>query len=115
MHLRLSDPRHRDWLLAGLLAVVSNLLRSGWPAAPDIIPLEKGALFATAVSASVAFRRQYPAAVGAAAQGMVWLDFTLWHDLTVGAWTVAWFCALYGLAVWASPPAASPRARHSWW
>lgn len=24
-------------------------------------------------------------------------------DLTAGAWTVAWFCALYGLAVWASP------------
>jgi len=101
VHLRLSDPRHRDWLLAGLLAVLSNL--QIWLAGGAGHHPWRGALFATAVSASVAFRRQYPAAVGILAQVLVWLDFTLWHDLTVGAWTVAWFCALYGLAVWASP------------
>jgi signal transduction histidine kinase len=101
VHIRLSDPRHRDWLLAGLLAVLSDL--QIWLAAGAGHHAWRGALFATAVSASVAFRRQYPATVGIVAQGLMWLEFTLWHDLTAGAWTVAWFCALYGLSVWASP------------
>ncbi len=101
VHLGLSDPRHRDWLLAGLLAVLSNL--QIWLAGGAGHHAWRGSLFATAVSASVGFRRQYPATVGILAQGLMWLDFTLWHDLTAGAWTVAWFCALYGLAVWASP------------
>ena len=101
MHIGLSDPRHRDWLLAGLLVVLSNL--QIWLAGGAGHHAWRGALFATAVSASVAFRRQYPATVGVVAQGLMWLDFTVWHDLTAGAWTVAWFCALYGLAVWASP------------
>jgi signal transduction histidine kinase len=101
VHLRLSDPRHRDWLLAGLPAVLSNL--QIWLVGGTGQHAWRGALFATAISAAVAFRRQYPATVGIAGQGLMWLNFSLWHDLTAGAWTVAWFCALYGLAVWASP------------
>jgi signal transduction histidine kinase len=101
VHLRLRDPRQRDWLLAGLLTAASLLqifLAGGAGHHPW-----RGALFATAVSAAVAVRRQYPTTVGVGAQGLMWLDFNLWHDLTAGAWTIAWFCALYGLAVWASP------------
>ncbi len=101
VHIGLSDPRHRDWLLAGLLVVLSDL--QIWLAGGAGHHAWRGALFATAVSASVAFRRQYPATVGIFAQSLMWLDFNFWHDLTAGAWTVAWFCALYGLAVWASP------------
>ena len=101
VQLRLSDPRHRDWLLAGLLAVLSNL--QIWLAGGAGHHAWRGALFATGVSASVGLRRQYPATAGIVAQVLMWLDFTVWHDLTAGAWTVAWFCALYGLAVWASP------------
>jgi signal transduction histidine kinase len=101
VQLRLSDPRHRDWLLAGLLAVLSNL--QIWLAGGAGHHAWRGALFATGVSASVGLRRQYPATAGIVAQVLMWLDFNIWHDLTAGAWTVAWFCALYGLAVWASP------------
>jgi signal transduction histidine kinase len=101
VHIGLSDPRHRDWLLAGLLVVLSDL--QIWLAGGAGHHAWRGALFATAVSASVAFRRRYPATAGVVAQGLMWLEFSLWHDLTAGAWTVAWFCALYGLAVWASP------------
>jgi signal transduction histidine kinase len=101
VHLRLSDPSHRDWLLAGLLVVLSDL--QIWLAGGAGHHAWRGALFATAVSAAVGCRRQYPATVGIGAQALMWLDFNFWHDLTAGAWTVAWFCALYGLAVWASP------------
>jgi signal transduction histidine kinase len=101
VYIRLSDPRCRDWLLAGLLAVLSNL--QIWLAGGAGHDAWRGALFATAVSVAVGFRRQYPATGGIAAQALMWLDFNLWHDLTAGAWTIAWFCALYGLAVWASP------------
>jgi signal transduction histidine kinase len=30
------------------------------------------------------------------------LDFLTWHNLAAGGWTIAWFCSLYGLAVWSS-------------
>jgi signal transduction histidine kinase len=103
VHLRLSDPRHRDWLLAAVFVVLTQLqigLAGGGgphPLIPD--------LFATAACALVAFRRRYPAAIGVIVQGLMAVEFNLWHGLTAGAWTIAWFCALYGLAVWAAPRA----------
>ena len=30
------------------------------------------------------------------------LNFLTWHNLAAGGWTIAWFCSLYGLAVWSS-------------
>jgi signal transduction histidine kinase len=30
------------------------------------------------------------------------LDFDTWHNLQLGGWTIAWWCSLYGLAVWSS-------------
>jgi signal transduction histidine kinase len=36
------------------------------------------------------------------AQAIVVLDFDTWHNLQLGAWTIAWWCSLYGLAVWST-------------
>jgi signal transduction histidine kinase len=100
MHLRLGDKRQRDWLVAGILAAASLLQLSLGPGAVHQQVL--GSLLATAVCATVAFRQRYPAAAGVAAQGISALDFSTWHDLQAGGWTIAWFCSLYGLAVWSS-------------
>ena len=61
-----------------------------------------GALFAVVTCATVGFRQRYPATAGMTAQGLMALDFLTWHNLAAGAWTIAWFCSLYGLAVWSS-------------
>ena len=66
------------------------------PVHPQVL----GSLFATAVCATVAFRQRYPATAGMTAQGLMALDFDTWHNLAAGGWTIAWFCSLYGLAVW---------------
>jgi len=60
------------------------------------------ALIAVATCATVPFRQRYPATAGVTAQGLMALDFLTWHNLAAGAWTIAWFCSLYGLAVWSS-------------
>ena len=61
-----------------------------------------GAVFAVATCATVAFRQRYPTTAGVTAQGLMALDFLTWHNLAAGGWTIAWFCSLYGLAVWSS-------------
>jgi signal transduction histidine kinase len=100
MHLRLSDKRQRDWIVAAVLTVASLLQISLGPGPMHQQAL--GALFATAACATVAFRQRYPATAGVTAQGVLALDFLTWHNLAAGGWTIAWFCSLYGLAVWAS-------------
>src|SRR6185312_8034588 len=61
-----------------------------------------------AVTASVAVRRRYPAAVGIGVQALLVVASAL-SISTPPAGTgpplvaVAWFCALYALAAWASP------------
>jgi signal transduction histidine kinase len=100
MHLRLSDKRDRDWIVAAVLAVASLLQISLTPGPAGQQAL--GALFAVATCATVAFRQRYPATAGVTAQGLMALDFLTWHNLAAGGWTIAWFCSLYGLAVWSS-------------
>jgi len=100
MHLRLGDKRQRDWLVAGVLAVASLVQLSLGPGPVRAQVL--GSVFATAVCATVAFRQRYPTTAGVTAQGIVVLDFDTWHNLQFGGWTIAWWCSLYGLAVWSS-------------
>jgi signal transduction histidine kinase len=100
MHLRLPDRRQRDWLVAGILAAVSLLQL--WLGPGAIHQRVLGSVFATAICGTVAFRQRYPATAGVTAQGITALDFHTWHNLPAGGWTVAWFCSLYGLAVWSS-------------
>ena len=101
MQLRLSDRRQRDWLVAGFLTAVSLLQISLGPGAVHQKVL--GSVFAIAICATVAFRQRYPATAGVVAQGVSALDFYTWHNLAAGGWTIAWFCSLYGLAVWSTP------------
>jgi signal transduction histidine kinase len=96
----LRDKRQRDWLVAGVLAAVSLLqlsLEQG-PVHAQVL----GSVFATAVCATVAFRQRYPTTAGVAAQAIMVLDFDTWHNLQFGGWTIAWWCSLYGLAVWST-------------
>ncbi|HUA40564.1 MAG TPA: sensor histidine kinase [Streptosporangiaceae bacterium] len=97
----LADPRRRDWLYASLLLLASVLqIAFADGAGPHpLIP----ALFASAVCVIVAVRRRYPGSVGMLAQALMATEFNIWHGLTAGGWTIAWFCALYGLAVWSAP------------
>jgi signal transduction histidine kinase len=100
MHLRLGDKRQRDLVVAGILAAASLIQVSLTPA-----PLRQQVLasvIAVATCATVAFRQRYPATAGVTAQGLMALDFLTWHNLAAGGWTIAWFCSLYGLAVWSS-------------
>jgi len=100
MRLRLSDKRQRDWIVAAVLAVASLLQISLGPG--PVHQQALGALFAVVTCATVGFRQRYPATAGMTAQGLMALDFLTWHNLAAGAWTIAWFCSLYGLAVWSS-------------
>ena len=100
MRLRLSDKRQRDWIVAAVLAVASLLQISLGPG--PVHQQALGALFAVTTCATVGFRQRYPAAAGMTAQGLMALDFLTWHNLAAGGWTIAWFCSLYGLAVWSS-------------
>jgi len=100
MRLRLSDKRQRDWIVAAVLAVASLLQISLTPG--PVRQQALGALFAVATCATVGFRQRYPATAGVTAQGLMALDFLTWHNLAAGGWTIAWFCSLYGLAVWSS-------------
>ena len=92
MHLRLSDKRQRDWIVAAVLAAASLLQISLTPGPVGQQAL--GALFAVATCATVAFRQRYPASAGVTAQGLMALDFLTWHNLAAGGWTIAWFCSL---------------------
>jgi len=100
MRLRLSDKRQRDWIVAAVLAAASLLQISLVPG--PVHQRVLGALFAVAACATVGFRQRYPATAGVTAQGILALDFLTWHNLAAGGWTIAWFCSLYGLAVWSS-------------
>jgi signal transduction histidine kinase len=98
--LRLSDRRQRDWLVSGVLAGASLLQL--WLVSAPLGQRAVGSVFAVAICATVAFRQRFPASAGVAAQGIIAADFSTWHNLTAGGWTIAWFCSLYGLAVWSS-------------
>ncbi len=100
VHLSLSDKRQRDWLLAGVLGAASLLQL--WISPGSVRQQLLGSAFAVVICATVAFRQRYPAMAGVTAQGVSALDFNTWHNLPAGGWTIAWFCSLYGLAVWSS-------------
>jgi signal transduction histidine kinase len=100
VHLSLADKRQRDWLVAIVLGVVSLVQIALGPG--TVRQQLLGSAFAVVTCATVAVRQAYPTAAGVTAQGLMALDFVTWHNLAAGGWTVAWFCSLYGLAVWSS-------------
>jgi Bacterial regulatory proteins, luxR family len=66
MHLRLSDKRQRDWIVAAVLAAASLLQISLTPG--PVSQQALGALFAVATCVTVAFRQRYPATAGVTAR-----------------------------------------------
>ena len=91
-----------DQLLAAVLFVAAELqcllaadaLSRGWSGALMMVA-------SAAVTLGVGVRRRWPGAVGIGTQAL--LVTTGWFvSLPVGAVAVAWFCALYALAVWTS-------------
>jgi signal transduction histidine kinase len=95
------DPLTLDLSLAALLTVVAQLeVWLGGGAAHDRVVATVVALVATA---SVAVRRRYPTIVGIVVPILYALELTFWGDPQIIAASVAYFCALYALAVWTQP------------
>jgi signal transduction histidine kinase len=95
-----TDPVRLDVLLAAslfALAEIQVMLSEG-------SPVHRLALAAACgiVTASVAVRRRWPTAVGFGVQGFLVVCVPL-ISLPAGPVTIAWFCALYALAVWTRP------------
>jgi len=91
------DPVRLDAVLAGALLVIGEVQVAfngahGWALFSEVATVAVAA-------GSVAIRRRYPGAVGIGVQALMVAEGELGH-LPAGAVTVAWFCALYALAVW---------------
>jgi signal transduction histidine kinase len=95
------DPLRFDWLIAGALTLGAEL--EVWLG--GVAPHEQGltALLGPIVTGSVAVRRRYPTAACVSAGAVVSLFAAFWGEPSVLSIAIGWFCALYGLAVWARP------------
>jgi signal transduction histidine kinase len=96
MRVRL-DAARKDLLLTGalLIGVVLQAALLSMARSERVATLVVGG----AVCGSVAIRRRFPLAVGLSVQTTLVVTGLFWK-LPVGPVTIAWFCALYALAVW---------------
>jgi signal transduction histidine kinase len=96
-----TDPLTLDRTLATLLTVGAELqIWLGGSAGHHRVA---AALVAPAVTASIAVRRRYPTLVGIGVPVLTAFELALWGDPQIVANAVAYFCALYALAVWTPP------------
>ncbi len=95
------DPLTLDRTLATLLTVGAEL--QVWLGGSAAHHRVAAALVAPAVTASVAARRRYPTLVGIGVPVLTAFELALWGDPQIVANAVAYFCALYALAVWTPP------------
>ncbi|TML85490.1 MAG: sensor histidine kinase [Actinobacteria bacterium] len=95
------DPLTLDRTLATLLTVGAEL--QVWLGGGAGHHRLAAALVAPAVTASVALRRRYPTLVGIGVPVLTAFELALWGDPQIVANAVAYFCALYALAVWTPP------------
>jgi signal transduction histidine kinase len=95
------DPLTLDRALAALLTVGAEL--QVWLGGSAGHHQVAAALVAPAVTASVAVRRRYPTLVGIGVPVLTAFELALWGDPQIVANAVAYFCALYALAVWTPP------------
>jgi len=96
------DPLALDRLLAVALLVATEL-EIGFGGTHSTRERVAAGIVGAAVTAAVALRRRFPAAVGIGVQAVLVLQSASSLELApVGPpfVTVAWFCALYGLAAW---------------
>jgi signal transduction histidine kinase len=95
------DPLKLDVVLALLLLVAAEL--EIWLTKDAGGYRHVAAAVAPLLAASVALRRRYPTLAGAGAQAVMAGTFAWWGDTQIFGNSIAWFCALYGLTVWAAP------------
>ena len=95
------DPLTLDRRLAAVLTVGAEL--QVWLAGSAGQHRVAAALVAPALTASVAVRRRYPTLVGIGVPALTAFELALWGDPQIVANAVAYFCALYALAVWTPP------------
>ena len=94
------DAERLDLIVAGFLLVLAQL--EVWLAHDFAGHRPVDALLAALVTGAVAFRRRYPLA--AAATTLPFLAETaVWDDGQNVPVSIAWFCLLYGVAVWTPP------------
>jgi signal transduction histidine kinase len=62
------------------------------------------AFVALVATASIAFRRRFPTVVGVVVPLLYAIQLGFWGDPQIIFASIGYFCALYGLAVWTSPP-----------
>lgn len=96
MRIRVT-PERLDAIVAVVLFVLAEL--QVWLGAQPLSDKTSEAVVAGLVTASVALRRRWPALVGIGVQALMVIEGQV-AQLPAGAVTVAWFCALYALAVW---------------
>jgi signal transduction histidine kinase len=95
------DPVRVDFVLALLLFVAAEL--EIWLTNDAGGYSHATAATAPLLAAAVAVRRLHPTLAGIGAQAVVAGTFAWWGDTQIFGNTIAWFCALYALTVWASP------------
>jgi signal transduction histidine kinase len=95
------DPLKLDQTLAAVLTIVAEL--QVWLGGSAGHHRVAAAVVAPAITASVAVRRRYPAFVGTGVPVLTAFELALWGDPQIVANAVAYFCALYALAVWTPP------------
>jgi signal transduction histidine kinase len=98
LHPRRLTPLQLDLAVAMLLtlAAEAQILAGGTATGVILAP----ALIAPALTLPVAVRRLHPAAIGLWAAVLATAQVAIWGDPQVVGVTVAYLCALYGLAVW---------------
>jgi signal transduction histidine kinase len=95
------DPVRVDCLVAAVLSVTLELeVWLGGVAAHERVLT---ALLGLIVTGAVAVRRLYPVGACVAAGVVVSMLAAFWGEPAVLSIAIAWFCTLYGLAVWATP------------
>ncbi len=95
------DPLTVDLALAALLTVLAQL--EVWFGSGSGSDRVVAAVVAFVATTSLAVRRRYPTLVGSAVPTLYALELAFWGDPQIIAASVAYFCALYALAVWTPP------------
>jgi len=90
-----------DWLVAAVLTLGLEL--EAWLGTGASGGRLAAALLGAVVTAAVAVRRLYPAAVGLTAGFVAALIAAVWGPPSLVSWGIAWICCMYAFAVWATP------------
>jgi signal transduction histidine kinase len=96
-------PRADPFTIDRVLAVVFTVLAQAevWLGHGDNRAVAAAVAFVA--TASIAFRRRFPTAVGIVVPLLYAIELGFWGDPQIICASIGYFCALYALAVWTSP------------